>query len=187
MVITRGRLHEDWKVPQTFRICTPRLELVPGTPELAATSWRDHEGLSALLGAKVPWEWPPSLVPDPSSPDGAGWWDWYVVCWESDRPVLIGVVGIKGWPTVTGTVQHGGAFLSEFQRHGYGTEAFNALMAWVFTHPQVDHIVFDAPKDTDSAIGLLRKLGFSLSSSDEEEGLLRFRRARPLDVIPDSI
>jgi RimJ/RimL family protein N-acetyltransferase len=179
VVITRGQIHADWKVPEEFRIRTGRLELVPGGPELSHTDWREHEKLSALLGADVPGQWPPELVVDRSSPDGTGWWDWYVVTREVDRPVLIGVVGIKGWPSVTGSVQEGGAFLPQFHRRGYATEAFSALTEWVFKHPRVDQITFDAPIQSIGGVALLRRLGFSLASSDEGEGLLRFEKKRP--------
>jgi RimJ/RimL family protein N-acetyltransferase len=95
-------------------------------------------------------------------------------CW----PVLIGMAGIEGWPAVTGGVQVGCAFLPEFQGSGYGTEAVNGLTSWALTHPQVERVIAETPIGNDAAGAVLRKLGFALSSSDEQEGLLRFEKTR---------
>ena len=178
MTVGRGQLHFDWQLPENFRIHTERLDLIPGSAQLATTEWRERETLSELLRVRVPDQWPPELVIDRRSSEGAAWWDWYVAKRELDQAVLIGMTGIKGWPAVTGGVQVGCAFLPQFQGQSYGTEAVNGLTSWALTHPQVDRVIAETPIGNDAAGAVLRKLGFALSSSDEQEGLLRFEKTR---------
>jgi RimJ/RimL family protein N-acetyltransferase len=178
MTSTRGEIQIDWQLPENFRIHTERLDLVPGSAQLANTDWRERDYLSELLGVQVPNQWPPELVVDRRSTDGSAWWDWYVVKRDVDRPILIGVAGIKGWPAVTGDVQLGCAFLPQFQGSGYGTEAVNGLTSWSLTHPHVDRVIAETPVGNNAAAGVLRKLGFELLSSHDEEGLLRFQKTR---------
>ena len=178
MTVSHGRIHIDWGLPENFRIQTDRLDLVPGEPQPADTDWQERGRLSELLTAHVPNQWPPDLVVDRSSPDGAGWWNWYIVRRELDQPVLIGMAGIKGWPAVSGSVQTGCAFLPQFQGQGCGTEAIKGLTSWLLARPQVERVIAETPVDNDGANSVLRKVGFVLSNSNTEEGLLRFEKTR---------
>jgi hypothetical protein len=88
-----------------FRLSSERLDLVPANHELADVEWHDHQRLAELLNARIPEQWPPDLVPDSGSPNGEGWWDWYVVKRENDQRVLIGTAGLKGWPQLNKSIQ----------------------------------------------------------------------------------
>ena len=119
-----------------------------------------------------------NLVKDTGSPQGEGWWNWYVVKRGPDAATLIGVVGLKGWPEATGSVQFGCAFLPEFQDHGYGTETVDGLVSWVLSQPKIERITAETPVGNRPSASVLRKLGFSQIHSDDEE-LLRFEKRRP--------
>ena len=177
MTSSRGALHIDWRLPDNFRMRTEHLDLIPTSPQLAGADWLERAALALHVGAPVPAEWPPTLVTDPSAPDGAGWWDWYVVKRDAEGAVLIGMMGIKGWPDVSQEVQIGCAFLPEFQRRGFGTEAVEALTSWALEQPNVRCVVAETPLENAGAATVLRKLGFVPATSDEPS-LLRFSTSR---------
>ena len=176
MTVTRGHLGAQFQLPANFRVQTDRLHLVPSLGELAGADWNQHHQLSQLLGAAVPAEWPPDLVIDHHSPNGEGWWDWYIVKHDDGQPVLIGMAGLKGWPMVSADVQLGCAFLPEFQSHAYGTEAVEALTAWALSQLGVQRVTAETPVDNQGAIAVLTSLGFGRLESDDP-ALLRFGRS----------
>src|SRR5579885_3507349 len=105
MTVQRGREFAGSVLPENFRVRTENLDLIPAVDRLAGLDWRDTGGLATALKVRVPETWPPPLVIDESSPNGEGWWEWYVVKREEDGPVLIGMVGVKGWARVSRSVQ----------------------------------------------------------------------------------
>ena len=176
MTSTHGALHIDWGLPQDFRIHTERMDLVPAGPDLVDTDWGDHARLSQLLGARVPDRWPPDLVADRNSADGAGWWDWYVVKRGGDAPILIGVMGLKGWPAVSRSLQLGCAFLPAFHGQGYGTEAVQALTSWALAQTRIQQVLAEVPADNSASAAVLRKLGFVELNRGEDDGFLQFEK-----------
>ena len=175
--MTSSRSHFYLSLKPDFRLWSNRLDLVPANRETAEVEWHDVERLGQLLDAHVPEQWPPALVQDSSSPNGEGWWDWYVVRRENDKRVLIGVAGLKGWPELSRTVQVGCSFLPEFQKQGYGTEAVDKLTSWALNEPHVDRVIAETPDGNDGAAAILRGLKFEEVDSSEE-GLLRFEKSR---------
>ena len=177
MTSTRGNLRVDLNFPTGFRLRSQRLELIPAGAELAAVDWQFRGTLSALLGARVPAAWPPELVADADAAQG-GWWDWYVVRKDDEQqPELVGVAGLKGWPSVTGSVQIGCSFLPQAQGKGYGTEAVEALTSWLLTQPGVGTVTANVPRGNEASAAILRKLGFRPGAS-QEGSMIRFERAR---------
>jgi len=174
--MSTGHFHFGSQLPEDFRIRTERLDLIPSGSQLADTQSHEHTRLSQLLGARIPNDWPPEMVVDRSSPEGAGWWNWYIVERQTDDKVLIGTAGVKGWPSLSGSVQAGCAFLPQFQWQGYGTEAVRGLTSWLLSQPQIDRVIADVPAANESSIRIVRKLGFDLSSSNDE--LLRFEKPK---------
>jgi [ribosomal protein S5]-alanine N-acetyltransferase len=177
MTVTKGRLRIDWHLPDDFRVQTQNLDLVPANQQLADTDWRDRTSLSSALKAEIPDEWPPELVRDDSSPDGEGWWDWYVVKRDGDQSKVIGVMGLKGWPDVSRSIQIGCSFLPEFQKHGHGTEAVDGIASWTLSQPSVECVTAETPVDNHGAAKVLRTLGFVQVDADDHS-LLRFEKRR---------
>src|ERR1700744_5311082 len=134
MTVGRG-FSEHLALSPNYRLQTENLDLVPGDDRLTATDWNDAAALSNALQARVPETWPPQLVTDQSSPNGEGWWEWYVLKRDPDQAVLIGMVGVRGWPAVSRSVKIGCAFLPEFQRQGHGIEAVNGITSWALSRP----------------------------------------------------
>jgi [ribosomal protein S5]-alanine N-acetyltransferase len=171
MTVSRGHLRVDLQLGDDFRLSMKRLDLVPAGQDLANTDWHDRDRLSKLLNATVPEQWPPDLVKDRNSPEGEGWWDWYIISREHNQRVLIGMAGLKGWPVVNNRVQLGCAFLPEFQKQGYGTESVAGLTTWALD--QVSEVVAETPVDNYAAAAVLRRLGYRQVDSDDA-ALLRF-------------
>ena len=166
------------------RVETARLVLVPGALELAEAELQDRARLAALLGARVPEEWPPESVRDAlpiilahARAGGApGPWSlgWYAL-WRADEPpTLCASVGFKGAPR-EGVVEIGYSVLPAFQRRGVATEMVRGLVAWAFA--QREGVVrVDATVEAGNAgsIGVLRRCGFVREDFDGASGLWRY-------------
>jgi ribosomal-protein-alanine N-acetyltransferase len=177
MTVTRGELFIDSGLADDFRLQTQNLDLIPAGKQLADVKWQDRDRLSQLLNADVPDEWPPELVKDDNSPHGEGWWDWYVVKRDARRSTLIGMAGLKGWPQVSRAVQMGCAFLPQFQKQGFGTEAVDGLTSWALRQPQIERVTANTPVGNYGAPAVLRRLGFAQVDS-ADPALLRFEKTR---------
>lgn len=177
MTQTAGGAQFVLDLPAGFRIHTDRLHLVPASHQLVG-NWQDRARLSQLLDARVPDEWPPELVEDYDAEGDGGWWDWYVLKRDADRPTLVGVVGLKGWPEVNGSVQIGCAFMPEFQRQGYGAESITAFVSWLLSCPRVQSVTARVPAGHIPSVAILRKIGFAPAGPPNDAGLIRFEKAR---------
>ena len=178
MTVSAGATQFVLDLPQDFRIHTARLELVPANRQLVESGRRDRARLSELLGAHVPEQWPPELVEDYDAEGGGGWWDWYVLRRDMERPTLVGVVGLKGWPDVNGSLQFGCAFLPEFQDQRYGTESITAFAEWALSRPQINSVTADGPNGNARSIAILRRIGFTPTGPANEAGVVTFAKAR---------
>jgi ribosomal-protein-alanine N-acetyltransferase len=174
-----GFLPKDFQVPIDLHLLTDRMKLVPGTSALTHSEIENPSLFSELLAARVPEDWPPESVPDPSSPYGDGWWVWYFLTHPqaSEKSVLIGLGGLKGWPAVNGSVQLGCSFLPEYQKSGYGTEAVRALTEWALSQPSVKQVYADISTENPAAHGVLKSIGFVLAGEGAGENLTRFVRS----------
>jgi len=175
MTRTGGAVFIDWSMPVGFRLRTQRLELVPAGPTMANAEGLERSRLSELLDARVPDSWPPESVESQGSSEG--WWDWYALRQDDKETVVIGVMGVKGWPVVSRSVQLGCAFLPEYQAQHYGTEAFGALSDRALSQPHVEQVSAEVNVHNAAAIGVLKKLGFS-QLSKEQDGFLLFEKRR---------
>jgi [ribosomal protein S5]-alanine N-acetyltransferase len=177
MTSSKPNLFIDWHLPNNYRLQTENLELVPANPQLAEADWNDRKSLSAMLNASVPDEWPPQLVTDESSPNGEGWWDWYVLKRDGERAIAIGIMGLKGWPSISRSIQVGCSFLPEYRKQGHGAEAVDAITSWALGQPNVECVVAETPRDNRAAARVLGKLGFVQVHSDADR-FLRFEKRR---------
>ena len=175
MTRTGGAVFIDWSLPVGFRLRTQRLELVPAEPNMVNAAGLEPSRLSELLDARVPDSWPPESVDSQGSSEG--WWDWYALRRDDNGAVVIGVMGVKGWPLVSKSVQMGCTFLPEYQAQRYGTEAFGALSDWALSQPDVEQVSAEVNVGNAAAIGVLKRLGFSQLPNDQD-GFLIFQRRR---------
>ena len=167
-------------------LVTARLRLVPATLELADADLHNRLEFSHQLRASVPDSWPPPLNDEGSmrytleflrrDPESAGWAAWYWIA-NTRRPFLVGQGGFKGRPA-EGCVEIGYSLLPAFQKQGYASEAVAALIAWAFSHPEVERVAAETLPALTPSIRLLQRAGFSRGGKPSEEGVLRFERRR---------
>jgi RimJ/RimL family protein N-acetyltransferase len=166
-------------------IDTPRLHLIPGTPETVTGAMDDVPSLGAQLSAIVPGTWPPDLLDRDAlewtlrwlnDPSNDRRWGFYWVVLREPR-TLIGVVGYKGMPH-DGTVEVGYGIVAEHQRLGYATEATRALVDQAFASPEVTRVIAETLPGLVASIGVLEKLGFAFSGAGSEEGVIRYELHR---------
>lgn len=174
-------------------IRTSRLDLVFVTAAIARADASNRAALPALLGARVPAEWPPALLADhldefaqklESNPPAADWWGWYWILRDEraidparSGPVLFGSGGFMALDAETLII--GYSILDAFQRRGYATEAVAALLDWAFARPGVQRIVADTFPDLPASIRVLEKNGFTRAGSGSDPGSIRYQRTAP--------
>lgn len=144
---------------------TARLRLVPATLQLADAELHNRLEFSHQLRASVPDDWPPPLNDEDSmrgaleflrrDPGAAGWGAWYWIA-NTRRPFLVGRGGFKGRPE-GGCVELGGSPLAAFQKRGYASEAVAALVAWAFSHPEVERVAEARSLDEAAAEGYIHR------------------------------
>lgn len=154
------------------------VKLVPVTiPLIEADSDADGgAALAALLGARLPVDWPPEHHDDGpraytreklDDPENAGWLMHYVL-WtgDGDPSVLVGICGFTGKP-VDGSVELGYSVVPSHQRRGIASEATRQLIAkgrergaTRFTAKTLPHL--------EPSLGVMRKLGFTYAGAPEE-------------------
>jgi RimJ/RimL family protein N-acetyltransferase len=168
---------------------TSRLVLISVTPEILRAD-EHRKGLGELLGAIVPATWPPEywdrramhylLHRIERHPDQRGWCRYIALKQGAAAPpVLIGGCGCTEPPRTLEEVEIGYSILKEFRRHGYVTEALNALIPWVFAHSNVHAVCAQTYPHLAATIGVLRKCGFAHDGTGRDPGTVMFRRKRP--------
>lgn len=168
---------------------TPRLLLISVTEAMLFAD-KKGEGLGELLGATVPGTWPPEFWDQKAidylyervhgSPQYRGWCR-YVVLKQVPAPsVLIGGCGCTEPPEMLEEVEIGYSILTEFRRHGYVTEAINALVLWIFSYSPVHSVCAQTYPHLAASIGVLRRCGFVMDGSGKDPGTVLFRRQRDI-------
>lgn len=166
--------------PTRLVLRTERLELVACTVELARAEAEGAQALAAMLDAALPSMWPPPLNDEQSQrwmreqlerdPALVGWIAWYFLLGEPGGRRLIGNGGFKGAPR-EGMVETGYSIVPEYQGKGYATEGTRALIAWAFSHPEVNRVAAETLPDMDASLGVLRKCGMKyVGKGAPEEG-----------------
>jgi len=161
------------------RIRTARLELIAATWQLAKVESSSADGLAQALECKPPENWPPPLNDEASQrwtldmlahdPDAAGWLLWYFVLDESGvARQLIGNGGFKGKPH-NGVCEIGYSVLPAHQQRGYATEAAAALVAWAFTHAEVERVIAETLPELTASIRVMDKCGMQFIGEGNPE------------------
>lgn len=151
-------------------ITTNRLQMVPITLDIveAVLDGRRAE-TEALLGAKMPLEWPGRALVERAflarldeiraNPDHRLWGDRVVITREGE-PRVIGSVIFHGGPDDRGAVEVAYGIEGESQRQGFGHEAVHASVSWAFGDPHV-HLVRASTFTWHAASRrILEKIGF---------------------------
>ena len=154
-------------------IKTQHLQLLPiQRAHLEAFSHGKHQ-LAALLGVKVPEHWPhfPQGLSLPPSKAATTDWPGYLFIHPKEA-VLVGNGGFKSSPDASGTVEIGYEIATEYWNSGFATEAARGLIAYAFTHPEVQAVIAHTLAQANASNSVLQKLGMRFVSeiADPDEG-----------------
>jgi RimJ/RimL family protein N-acetyltransferase len=172
-------------------VATRRLDLIAASADVARAEARRAPAWWHLVGAHAPPAWPPPFNDSASAawfasalerdPSATGWYTWYVSERTSGgRGRLLGNAGFTGRPDARGSVEIGYALLPCFQRRGYGTELVSGLVAWAFSHVEVQRVLAATYADLLGSIRVLEKTGFELTTRTLPAGSLRFELRRSM-------
>ena len=161
-------------------IITPRLELVPATPETVRAALDDIPAMGRLLDAEVPRDWPPDLLDADALNWTLGWlsdpnndrrWGMYWIVLKHPR-ALIGTAGFKGNP-VDGVVEVGYGVVAGQQRRGYATEATQGLIDFAFSNG-VKQVVAETYPELLASIGVMTRCGMRFIGDGSEPRVIRY-------------
>jgi ribosomal-protein-alanine N-acetyltransferase len=167
-----------------LEISSRRLKLLAATVQTVEAEGQGPGRLAALIGARVPNDWPPETLRDAlplfrrwheAHPDWIGWLDWYAVRLDLEAPVLCGSAGFHGPPDERSTVEVGYSVLPAHQRLGLATEMVGALVSWARSQPGVKGIEAETTADNVPSIRVLEPTGFRLIGPGPGPGSLRYR------------
>lgn len=159
-----------------LQIESPQLRLIPCTVAAAQAAAIDRAAFAALLGVRVPDDWPAEDLRDFLPVYGQivdeqaarqGWGIWLML--DPAAGALVGDIGFKGPPDALRTAEIGYSVLPAFQGHGYASEAAQALVAWGFAQPGIRRIVANCRADNVASIRVLEKAGLRRTGRDRDE------------------
>jgi RimJ/RimL family protein N-acetyltransferase len=168
---------------------TRRLTLVAANAEIVRADLEGSGHLAGRIDAEVPENWPPELygrqvmryalqvLEGPGKP--AGWSFWYLLGSPNGYRELLGIGEFKGGPDESGTVEIAYSILNQFRSQGYATEAVGRLLAWAFSHQNVQEVCAETLPYLRQSIRVLEKNGFSHTGSGSEHGVIRYAVKRP--------
>jgi len=158
-------------------IITSRLRLVPVTPGMVEAFFQSRRSLGALIGARVPVEWPADPVimeilrKQVISTGAPTWKDFIYVSREG--LIAIGDGGFKG-PTGDGNAEMGYSIIAPFRGKGLATEAANGLLKYAFNDSNMSSVTAETSPGNLESAAILRKIGMSRRGErhSEEDGEL---------------
>jgi RimJ/RimL family protein N-acetyltransferase/uncharacterized damage-inducible protein DinB len=160
-----------------------RLRLVPADRDLLEADLAGPAALAERLDVAEPVGWPPEFYDESAvrytirtleDPARHGWSSYYVV---ADMG-LAGIVGFKGPPDATGTVELGYGLITAAQGKGYASEAVHALVDHALTFPAVERVIAETLPALIPSIRVLERCGFRLIGQGSERGVIRFELTR---------
>ena len=168
---------------------TTRLELIAATAETTSLELTNVSQLAAVLSVGAPTNWPPPLNDETSQrwylemlqrdADAVGWGLWYLIAFTSKREI-VGVAGFKGRPA-GGSCEIGYSILPPFQGCGYATEAARRLIAWAFTHPEVQRVIAETLPDLPASIRVMEHCNMRFVGAgrpEEAQATIRYAISR---------
>ena len=159
------------------------MTLVAATSELMAADLAGIETFSAAIGAEVPENWPPELYESTAmraalaqlqDPAEQGWSVWYLLSRKPEVPQVLGICGFTGMPDEAGSVEIAYSVLSQFRVQGYATEAVARLVAWAFSHQNVNQVTAETLPHLKQSIRVMEKNGLSFVGPGSEHGVVRY-------------
>lgn len=166
------------------RIETERIHLIPLTPEELESLLDDPQKLANSLGIPIVERIVDENVRraihkkldarDELTTEEWLWKTyWMIVIKESN--IGAGMIGFKGLPDPTGSVEVGYGIHSTFQNKGIVTEALKTLLVWAFSHPNCDCVTATTVVNPASE-KVLKKSGFlEVAKSEQFSNWLRFK------------
>lgn len=144
---------------------TRRLKLIPFTLLLKRVALAEKRQLGAHLAVRVPDNWPgpditealPFMIAEMEKRPSAPVWDGIIV--HKEDQVIIGDMGFKGPPDVTGRVEIGYSIIPEYRNQGYATEMACHLITWALQQSGVTSVVAECLNNNVGSIKVLEKAG----------------------------
>ncbi len=163
--------------------------------ELADYKAQGHQGgypnLGRILNAEIPDSWPPELYDDRAigfvrdrladDPHEVAWFSYYAIeirsggKRDSRKRQAVGMVGFKGYPDASGTVEVGYSIVPEARDRGLATEAIRALIGFAQRDYRVCRIIAETLPHLHASIRVLEKLGFRTTPESSEPGVVRYQ------------
>jgi RimJ/RimL family protein N-acetyltransferase len=167
----------------TQQLMSDRLRLVPVTVETCIAELEKSPKLSALLDADIPGCWPPPLVTEETlhqfismlQADEVRLCSWYWIQTSrilNGRDILIGGGGL--FTNDDNSCELGYSVLTDFQNHGYATEAVKAILTYAFSVRDVEQIYAHTYPYLVPSVRVLQKSGFLFNGPGKEEGTIQF-------------
>jgi [ribosomal protein S5]-alanine N-acetyltransferase len=96
---------------------------------------------------------------------------WVVV--ERESAIVVGSIGLKGWPDAAGSVEIGYGICPARRKRGYASEAAQALLGRLFERGDVVTITAECEAANTGSIKVLEKAG--MRRIGEKDGLILWR------------
>ena len=87
------------------------------------------------------------------------WHSFWLLIRQSDR-LVVGSADFKDRPDAAGEVEIGYGLGKDFERHGYMTEAVQAMCRWALAQENVSHIIAETDIDGIASQRILQRCGF---------------------------
>lgn len=166
---------------------SPRLRLTAATPKLITMDLKGRRALAEFLDVIVPPNWPPELYDRNAleysanqlrDPAERNWSLWYLIRMNAESEKLIGICGFKGRPDDRGSVEIGYSILHQYRNRGLATEAASRLIAWAFSHKNVQEVCAETLPHLRQSIRVLEKNGLRYTGPGSEHGVIRYALPR---------
>lgn len=172
-------------------ILTPRLTLIPITPEAILSEQTGDNHLGEIIRCTIPPAWPPAdwephvfdffLNQFAQHPDQLGWPRYVALPHSDGTRTLIGTVGAFSKTDPPTVCEIGYATLPPWERQGFATEATQALIAHLSNDHRVNTVIAHTYPSIPASIRIMEKCGLTYDGTGDEPGTLRYRLAlRPM-------
>ena len=161
---------------------TERLLLVPFSLQMVKAALDRDSEIWHILSIQPHDEWPGedieevlplfarALEKDPTRAE------WGRLIIHAAHRTIIGDIGFQEPPDDKGTVEMGYSIVPSHRQRGYATEAGRAIIAWVFSRPEVKRVIANCLQDNHASIRVLEKLG--MKRMGVEDGMLQWEIGR---------
>lgn len=150
-------------------LITPRLALLPVTPEMAAAAREGGAAFSEAVGARVSPDWSAASLALVGRSAYPAWGQapppMRAVAVHRDEACVIGDIRFEPSMKTADEVEIGYGIAQSYRRQGYATEATGAVIDWLFLEGGAAEIIAGCDMSNVASVRTLRKLGFWLDGS----------------------